>query len=301
LTGGQGVAGSNPVAPTDVRKAPRTRCLGAFFFLSRVRVMSHPLILLSNDDGIQAAGLTALAARLADIGEVHVVAPDRERSATSHAISLDQPLRVTQMRPAWQAVSGTPADCVYLGVLKLLPRRPALVISGINHGANLGSDLFYSGTVAAAVEAAVRGIPAFAISLDAVADPDFGQAADFARSLAGAILRLGLPRHTMLNVNVPSGPSRTYAWTRLGRRVYREQVDHRVDLRGRSYFWIGGPAVASSDEPGTDCAALIEGHISVTPLDLDLTSHDLRRVLPGWDLEGFSPSAPPPAAGGARS
>jgi 5'-nucleotidase len=247
----------------------------------------RPLILVANDDGIQAAGIAAVAASLESVGEVWVVAPDRERSAVSHAITLDRPLRVAEVRPRWLAVSGTPVDCVYLGALHLLPRRPDLVVSGANHGFNLGSDVFYSGTVAAAVEGAVRGIPAIAVSLEWQPAPDFAHAARFVAALAQPVLEHGLPPGTLLNVNLAATPPRGYAWTRLGRRVYREQVEERTDLRGRHYFWIGGPAVAERDEPGTDCAAVVDGLVSVTPLDLDLTSHELQRRLPGWQLDGF--------------
>jgi 5'-nucleotidase len=180
-------------------------------------------------------------------------------------------------------VSGTPVDCVYLGVLQLLPRRPDLVVSGINHGLNLGSDVFYSGTVAAAVEGAIRGVPAFAISRDWDTAPELDAAARFAASLARAVLEEGLPPHTLLNVNVPKRPPTGFEWTRLGRRVYREQVETRIDLRGKSYFWIGGPVLEGAvEEPGTDCAAILTGAISVTPLDLDLTSRELTPVLPRW-------------------
>ncbi len=253
--------------------------------------MSSPLILISNDDGIAASGLVRLAERLADLGEVRVVAPDRERSAVSHAISLDRPLRATEVRPGWHAVTGTPADCVYLAVLKLLPRKPDLIVSGINHGYNLGSDLFYSGTVAAAVEGAVREVPAIAISQEWTPDAAIGPAAaDFAVALATEVLRHGLPRHVLLNVNVPAATPAGWTWTRLGRRVYREQVDSRVDLRGRTYFWIGGPALPGVDAPGTDCAAVAGGLVSVTPLDLDLTCRNVSAILPGVRLAGFEPA-----------
>jgi 5'-nucleotidase len=258
---------------------------------------SRPLILLSNDDGIEAAGLRALATALAAVAEIQVIAPDRERSAIGHAISLDRPLRVTEVRPGWRAVSGTPADCVYLGIMQLCGRRPDLCVAGINAGCNLGADLFYSGTVAAAVEGALRGIPAFAVSLEAAGAPDFGPAAEFARALAGAILEQGLPPRVLVNVNVPREAPRGCAWTRLGRRVYREQVEQRTDLRGQAYFWIGGPAVAGADEPGTDCAAVKDGLVSLTPIDLDLTSRDRAAVLPGWRPAGCRLAGEPAAAG----
>ena len=246
----------------------------------------RPLLLVSNDDGIRAPGLAALAAGLEPLGEVWVVAPDGERSAISHAITLDKPLRVEEVRPRWLAVSGTPADSVYLGSLHLMPRLPDLVFSGINNGYNLGSDVFYSGTVAAAVEGTIRGVPSLAISIEYQAEPVFEHAARFAAALARAVLARGLPPRHLLNVNLSAPAPRGFSWTRLGRRVYREQVAERVDLRGKRYFWIGGPAVAEPDAPGTDCEAVRTGLVSVTPLDLDLTSTALGDV-DEWRLAGF--------------
>ena len=248
----------------------------------------RPIILVSNDDGVAARGITTLAERLRDLGEVAVVAPDRERSATSHAITLDKPLRTTELGNGVFSVDGTPADCIYLGLLHLLPVRPALVVSGINHGFNLGSDFFYSGTVAAAVEATIRGIPAFAVSLERGPNEGFIAAADFAHALAHAILFEGLPAKTLLNVNVPNrGRLRGYRWTRLGERVYRDQVEVRTDLRGRRYYWIGGPEQEVAERSDSDCAAVRESVVSVTPIDLDITSHGLLSSLPGWRLPGF--------------
>src|SRR5438128_6680817 len=163
----------------------------------------RPLILISNDDGVHAAGMAALARELEDLGDILVVAPAREQSAMSHAISLDRPLRKTEVRKGWFAIDGTPVDCVYLGLLHIAPRPPALVISGINHGYNLGADVFYSGTVAAAVEGAIRGTPSFAISLGREQVFDFTRAAKFAHALARAVLSKGLPSQTLLNVNIP--------------------------------------------------------------------------------------------------
>lgn len=246
-----------------------------------------PLILVSNDDGVRARGIQTLAERLKDLGDVMVVAPDREQSAMSHAITLDKPLRAHETPDGW-AIDGTPADCVYLALLHLVPRRPALVVSGINHGYNLGSDFFYSGTVAAAVEAAIRGVPSFAISLERGPKEGFDAAADFAHALAHAILAEGLPPKALLNVNVPNhGPLRGYRWTRLGERVYRDQVEVRTDLRGRKYFWIGGPELDVEDTPDSDISAVRASVVSVTPLDLDLTNHGLLAALPGWRLPGF--------------
>jgi 5'-nucleotidase len=234
---------------------------------------------LSNDDGVEAAGLRTLAAKLSALGEVTVVAPDRERSAQSHAFTMDRPLRCEEIRPRWFAVDGTPADCVYLGVLKILPEKPKLVVSGINHGFNLGSDVFYSGTVAGAVEAALRDVPAMAVSLEFSRgmrhEPArFETAAEVAFDLAKVVLADGLPTGTLLNVNVPARePLSGTRWTRLGRRVYRDQVDEREDLRGRRYYWIGGPSDGWGDVNDSDLHAVRDGYASVTPLDLDLTHH----------------------------
>jgi 5'-nucleotidase len=255
--------------------------------------VKRPTILLSNDDGIRSLGLRLLARRLGDLGEVVVVAPDRERSATSHALSLDRPLRCEEIDKGWFSVDGTPADCVYLGLLKICAERPALVASGINHGLNLGSDVFYSGTVAGAVEAALRETPAMALSLEFARgmhrdESHFTVAADFAHALARAMLAEGLPPGTLINVNIPHAarPGR-YRWTKLGKRLYRDQVDERADLRGRRYYWIGGPAAGYGDVPGSDCHAVRDGVVSVTPLDLDLTHAGLLERLPEWRLPGF--------------
>jgi 5'-nucleotidase len=255
--------------------------------------VTRPLILIANDDGIRSTGIHALARRLADLGDIVVVAPDRERSATSHAFTLDRPLRCEEIEPGWFMVDGTPADCVYLGLLKICARKPDLVVSGINHGFNLGSDVFYSGTVAGAVEAALRDVPAIAMSLEwkrgmHKTEEPFEIAARFGHALAHAVLAAGLPTGTLLNVNIPSEPKpRGYRWTRLGKRLYRDQVDERADLRGRRYYWIGGPATGYGDVPGSDCHAMRDGVVSVTPLDLDLTHAGLLERLPEWSLEGF--------------
>lgn len=249
-----------------------------------------PLIVLANDDGVHAQGLHALAGAMADLGEILVVAPDRERSAASHAFTMDRPLRAEQVQPGWFAVDGTPVDCIYLALLKLAPRRPALVVSGINHGVNLGADVFYSGTVACAVEAAIRGMPAMAFSFDYWGGArDFQATAEFAHALGRATLAQGLPPGTLLNVNVPAGKPRGYRWTRLGRRIYHDQVEERADLRGRLYYWLGGPPAEDmrNEAPNSDCYAVATGVVSVTPLDIDLTASGLLERLPGWHLEGF--------------
>lgn len=244
-----------------------------------------PLILVSNDDGVQAPGLQALAQALQPCGDVLVIAPDRERSGSGHAITLAEPLRVVEREPGWIVVDGTPADCIYLGLLHFCARRPAVVVSGVNPGYNLGMDVYYSGTVAAAVEAAIRGVPAIAISLSSK-ESNFAPAANFAVRAVGAALNGLLPVHTWLNVNVPPGRPVIAQATKLGRRVYRDRVEVRTDPRGRHYYWIGGPAVGHHDVAGSDCEAVEQGLISVTPLGLDLTEARLLN-----DALLFSPAA----------
>lgn len=250
----------------------------------------RPLILVTNDDGVNAPGIRALLSDLRAIAEVVVAAPDRERSAASHSISLDRPLRVDELETGVFSIDGTPVDCVYLGLLHLVPRRPALVVSGINNGYNLGSDVFYSGTVAGAVEGALRGVPALAVSLERRRPQDFSHAASFVGALAAELVRRGpgaLPDASLLSVNLPPGPVRGYRVTSLGRRVYRDQVEVRQDLRGRSYYWIGGPEENATDLPGSDCSAVREGIVSVTPLGLDLTHARLIGELVDWQVGNF--------------
>ncbi|MBI2000598.1 MAG: 5'/3'-nucleotidase SurE [candidate division NC10 bacterium] len=233
----------------------------------------RPLILVSNDDGIGSAGLQALVESLRGLGEVVVVAPDRERSAAGHSLTLSRPL----------------------AVMGLLPRRPRLVAAGINHGSNMGDDVTYSGTVSSAIEATLQGIPAFAISVAGDGEADFQSAARFARRLAGEILRRGLPPDTLLNVNVPNLPPdaiQGVAVTRQGRRVYSETVIRKIDPRGKAYYWIGGTDPTWERPGGTDYEAVSSGWISLTPLHLDLTNHRAIDELKGW---GLSLNGGPPA------
>ena len=245
--------------------------------LRPVRTDATPLILVSNDDGVHSEGIAALAGALGDLGQVVVVAPDRERSAVSHSLTLHRPLRVKEIEPGRYAVDGTPTDCVNLGVNGILPRRPALVVSGINKGANLGDDVTYSGTVSAAMEGTLLGLPAFAISLLGRGDFHFDAAARFARRLAAWVLERGLPPDTLLNVNVPAPldgePIRGFALTRMGRRRYGDAIIEKVDPRGKKYYWIGGDELAFEDAEGTDFHAVSHGLISVTPIHLDLTNY----------------------------
>ena len=245
------------------------------------------LILVTNDDGIHSPGLTTLAERLARIARVVVVAPDRERSAVGHSLTLHSPLRADEIRPGWFAVDGTPTDCVNLGIHGLLEERPSLVVSGINKGGNMGDDITYSGTVSAAMEATLMGVPAFAVSLAAnsFAAVDFSVAAEFSCSLARRIFERNLPPDTLLNVNVPPGKPAGVELTRQGKRNYSDVIVTKTDPRGRRYYWLGGGDLGFADVPGTDFHAVQGGAISVTPLHLDLTNYRSFETLAAWRLE----------------
>jgi 5'-nucleotidase len=259
-----------------------------------------PLILVCNDDGVRSAGLAALAQSLASLGQVVVVAPDRERSAAGHALTLAHPLRATRVATDWYSVDGTPTDCVALAVMELLPRRPALVAAGINHGANLGDDVTYSGTVASALEATLQGVPAMAISVAGDGPYTFAAAAMAAARIAREVLRRGLPRDTLLNVNVPNlqpGDISGIAVTRQGRRIYSETVVRKVDPRGKTYYWIGGASPRWEPGEETDHEAVGRGLISVTPLHLDLTNHRVIETLRAWNLAMNGGSTPLPTDG----
>ncbi len=253
--------------------------------------MKQPLILVSNDDGYQAEGIHVLADALESLGEVWVVAPDRESSAVSHALTLSRPLRLTQLAERGFAVDGTPTDCVTIGVGQVLKgRTPDLVVSGINFGANMGDDVHYSGTVSAAFEAVILGVPAIAISQVIWREFSYAFAGRFARLIASRVLERGLPPGTLLNVNVPPNPPKGVRFTRLGKRTYTEGVIEDTDPRGRKCYWIGGGDPVWEDIPGTDFAAVGAGYTSVSPLQLDITDRESLRLLESeasaWDLEG---------------
>lgn len=245
------------------------------------------LILITNDDGIHSAGLQALAAQLQSLGRVVVVAPDRERSAIGHALTLHAPLRAEEIRKDHWAVSGTPTDAVCLGIGTLLKERPDLVISGINKGGNMGDDLTYSGTVAAAMEATLMGIPAIAVSLSAQSFKydDFADAANVAKQLALTVIEHGLPPDTFLNINVPDQKPLGMQLTRQGKRIYEDAVVENRDPRGRSYYWIGAGELGFQNLEGTDFHAVQHGYVSVTPLHLDLTNYAAMERLRQWQLE----------------
>ncbi|MFZ5470519.1 MAG: 5'/3'-nucleotidase SurE [Myxococcota bacterium] len=248
------------------------------------------ILLVSNDDGIASEGLAALVKAVEPLGEVWVVAPDREQSAASHALSLHRPLRINEVDERWFAVDGTPSDCSYLAINHLLKgRKPALMLSGINHGPNLADDVTYSGTVAAAMEASILGVPAIAFSLVARRSFDFGPAARFAHALAQAALASPLPPRLLLNVNIPGGTELSgYRVTRLGRHSYGVDVVENVDPRGRRYYWIGGTDYQHEDLPGSDCNTVHKDKlISITPLHLDLTDLRAMDLLRVWEVAGF--------------
>ncbi|HYB97617.1 MAG TPA: 5'/3'-nucleotidase SurE [Candidatus Limnocylindrales bacterium] len=243
------------------------------------------MLLACNDDGIQSAGLLALVESLQQIDEVVVVAPDRERSAVSHALTLERPLRAEEIRPGWFAVDGTPTDCINLALNGLFrDRRPWLVVSGINRGANLGDDITYSGTVSAAMESVLLGIPAVAFSQVGRVTFQYAAAASFAAALVASLRGRPLPPDTLLNVNVPDSAPTGYAITRQGKRRYGDAIVENVDPRGRKYYWIGGSELEFDDAPGTDFTAIRDGLISVTPLHLDLTNYDSIKALASLEL-----------------
>jgi 5'-nucleotidase len=247
--------------------------------------MSEPLILVTNDDGVHAPGILSLAKALSDLGEVWLVAPDREASASSQSLTLKHPLRAEKVDTGVFAVDGTPADCVNLAIVKLLPRRPALVVSGINRGGNMGDDVFYSGTVGAAREATFFGVHAIAVSLAARADLDYAPAATFACLLARLVLERGLPERTLLNVNVPPGTPTGVAVTVQGRRVHEGTILEGLDPRHRTYYWIEeGRDQWVSDEM-SDIFAVRSGLISVTPLHIDTTNHRVVDKLREWERD----------------
>jgi 5'/3'-nucleotidase len=240
------------------------------------------LLLVTNDDGVHAPGLAALADALGELGEVWVVAPEREQSACGHSLTLHRPLRTHRWDERRFAVNGTPSDCVNLAVLGFLPERPVLVAAGVNHGSNLGDDVTYSGTVSAAMEGTLLGVPSIAVSL--LDGGDVAEAGRIARLIAMRVLVEGLPAKTLLNINVPGGPVRGIKLARLGHRVYSEKIVEQADPRGRTHYWIGaGPPQWEALE-GTDMGAVHEGYVAVTPLHLDLTNHRALAQMADWHV-----------------
>lgn len=231
-------------------------------------------ILITNDDGIFSEGLRELAEAMAAHGEIVVVAPDREQSASGHSLTLNRPLRLQKVREHWYAVDGTPTDCVNMAVHGLLKEAPPdLVVSGINFGVNMGDDVTYSGTVSAAFEACLHSIPALAFSQEIGEGFSFARSAEAAREIVGALLKQDLPRDLLLNVNFPAQAHKGLRWTKLGKRFYEQSIVEKIDPMGRKYYWISGQPKWELEQEGTDHRAVSTGYVSVTPLHLDLTDY----------------------------
>ena len=236
----------------------------------------RPIILLTNDDGFYRETIQILFRKLGAVGRTYIVAPDREKSACSLAVTLRQPLRVQHIKPRVWAVEGTPVDCIYFALQKFLPRLPDLIVSGMNPGPNLGQqDINYSGTVAGAIQGTFHGVPSMAVSLlpDAEGRFDLKGAAEIVRIVAADILANGLPPDTALNVNIPPAPIKGVKITRLGWKFYDPEIIEKEDPRGASYFWIGTGTPKRVGDSGTDVIAAHEGYISLTPLHTDMTAH----------------------------
>lgn len=252
---------------------------------------NRPLILVTNDDGINAPGIEMLYSAMQEIGDVAVVAPDREMSAAGHAITLSDPLRVSTIRlkngVKGHAVNGTPADCVKIAVKAILDRTPDLVVSGINQGSNTGINVIYSGTVSAATEGIILGIPSIAFSLASYDYNDFAPAGSFADRIVREVLHHGVPDNTLLNVNIPALPEeeiRGIFVTKQGKAFYDERFDKRIDPRNRTYYWMTGERKTMEEDEGSDERAVQEGYVSVTPVQYDLTHYQFLNHLKEWEL-----------------
>ena len=249
------------------------------------------MIVLSNDDGFTAPGLQALRSEIAKISDVVVVAPESEQSAVGHAITLSNPLKTRKVVENGEligyAVNGTPADCIKIAVTVLLDEPPEMVISGINLGGNLGTCAIYSGTVSAATEATIMGIPAIAVSLNTFENPDFTAAAEFARRFVPLLMKKGLPEGVSLNINVPAVPRNEIAGvsiTRQGKSRVIETFDKRVDPRNNTYYWLAGEMRLDEVDEGTDCVMVSKNHISITPIHFDLTHYQAIEGLKEWNI-----------------
>jgi len=247
--------------------------------------MSTPRILITNDDGIHSEGIAALEDALRDIGTVYVVAPESEMSGASHSLTLARPLRIRKIDERHWTVDGTPTDCVTLALNQILPpdERPDICCSGINHGANLGDDATYSGTVAGAMESTILGVPGLAFSLVAFRDHDFTESARVAREITEKALAEGIPDGTLLNVNIPKRMPRGLKVTKQGFKTARPVISEHIDPRGKPYYWIGELREGFRAEGGTDFEAIDEGFVSITPMRSDLTSHSAIDALASWN------------------
>ncbi|MEW6409158.1 MAG: 5'/3'-nucleotidase SurE [Nitrospirota bacterium] len=245
-----------------------------------------PLILATNDDGVYSPGLQILGKTLRGLGEVVIVAPDRERSAASHSLTLHRPLLVEEIKKDIYSVNGTPTDCVIIGVRGILKRKPDLVISGINKGPNLGDDITYSGTVAGAIEGRILGISSMAVSLVASENFLFNEAANFVLRLSEMILEYGLPEDTLLNVNIPNLPLSEINGVRVtgqGKRIYGDILTEMSDPTGKKHFWIGGNRLSWEKAEDTDFDAIEKNAISITPIHLNLTNYSAIEYLRHWE------------------
>ncbi len=245
-------------------------------------------ILVTNDDGVYSSGIRALAGEMSKLGNVYIVAPASEKSATSHALTLHRPLRVKKIgRGPVYAVNGTPTDCVHLALNGLLKIRPQVVVSGINIGPNLADDITYSGTVAAAIESTLQGVPAIAVSVVGKGKVYFRASEEIASRLVIRIMKQALPPNILLNVNVPNLPGnriRGYRFTRQGKRKYGDSVVEKLDPRGEKYYWIGGYLIRETPIANSDIQAVDEGYISITPIQLDFTAYAFLKGMSGWRL-----------------
>jgi len=248
--------------------------------------VGRPTILCTNDDGIHALGLKTLIEVAAELGDVQVVAPDREQSATSHSLTVHRPLRATRTPEGYHVIDGTPTDCVLIGINQLLESPPDFVLSGVNHGPNMGEDVLYSGTVAAAMEGTILGIPAIALSYSSRAAERIPAWADVLSEVIGKLMgREDFPDETFFNVNLPDLPREELKGVRvttLGRRVYADSLTRREDPSGRDYYWIGGGVSSWTGRDDSDFRAVRAGYVSITPLHLDLTNYGLISEVRSW-------------------
>lgn len=246
------------------------------------------LILVTNDDGFFSKGIQTLAEILKELGEVYIVAPDRDRSAVSHALTMHRPLRVESIKENCYSVNGTPTDCVVVGVKKLLPGKPDLIVSGINKGSNLGEDITYSGTVSAAIEGTILGVPSFAISLVGERPFKYETAGYYAHKIAKFVLEKGLPSDTLLNINVPNKTLQEINGikvTKQGKRSYENSIHEIFSPWGEKQYWIGGGVISWQQMDETDIQAIMEGYVSLTPLHIDLTNYQALDYLKKYGIE----------------
>lgn len=249
--------------------------------------VERPRILITNDDGIHSEGIAALEEAMRVLGDVYVVAPASEMSGASHSLTLARPLRIRQIDEFHWTVDGTPTDCVTLALNQILAPdiRPHICASGINHGANLGDDASYSGTVAGALEATILGVPGLAFSLVSSRGYDFAESVKVARDVTERALREGVPENTLLNVNIPKGRPKGLKVTTQGFKSARPVISEHIDPRGKPYYWIGEVREGFRAEGGTDFEAIHEGYVSITPMRSDMTNHRVLEELRSWDIE----------------